>query len=67
MKREESLLISAYTGYMLCPQFSELHKYIEEVMGEPIFTHQLGSEEFNKVLRGKLQPRILELIKGIRK
>ena len=65
MTKEESLLISAYTGYMLCPQFSELHKYIEEGRGEPIFTHQLGSEEFNKVLRGKLQPRILELIKGI--
>ena len=65
MTREESLLISAYTGYMLCPKFSELHKYIEEVIGAPVLTHQLGSEEFNKVLRGKLQPRILELIKGI--
>ena len=32
MTREESLLISAYTGHMLCPQFSELHKYIEEVI-----------------------------------
>ena len=65
MTKEESLLISAYTGYMLCLQFSELHEYIEGVMGEPVFTHQMGSEEFNKALRGKLQPKILELIKGI--
>ena len=65
MTKEESLLISAYTGYMICSQFSELHEYIEEVMGEPIFTHQLGSEEFNRMLRGKLQPKIIELIEGI--
>ena len=32
MTRGESLLIFAYTGHMLCPQFSELHKYIEEVI-----------------------------------
>ena len=44
---------------------AELHEYIEDVMGEPIFTHQLGSEEFNKVLRDKLKPKILELIQGI--
>ena len=66
MTKEESLLISAYTGYMICSQFNELHEYIEEVMGEPIFTHQMGSEEFNKVLRNKLKPKILELIEGIK-
>lgn len=65
MTKEESLLVSAYTGYMICSQFSELHEYIEEVLGEPIFTHQMGSEEFNKVLRNKLKPKILELIEGI--
>ena len=65
MTKEESLLVSAYTGYMLCSQFSELHEYIEEVIGAPVLTHQLGSEEFNKVLRSKLQPRILELVQGI--
>ena len=66
MTKEESLLVSAYTGYMICSQFSELREYIEEVMGEPIFTHQMGSEEFNKVLRNKLKPKILELIEGIK-
>ena len=65
MTKEESLLISAYTGYMICSQFSELHEYIEKVMGAPVFTHQMGSEEFHKVLRDRLQPRILELIEGI--
>ena len=66
MTKEESLLISAYTGYMICSQFSELHEYIEEVMDKPIFTHQLGSEEFHNSLMGKLHPKIIELIEGVR-
>ena len=39
MTKREAAIISAYTGYLI-GEFSDLHAYTEEVMGQPIFTHE---------------------------
>ncbi len=31
---------SAATGRMMC-EFSDMHEYIEQIMGRPVFTHEL--------------------------
>ena len=41
MTRRESAIISAYTGFMITKDFSDVHAYIEEKMGRPVFTHEL--------------------------
>ena len=41
MTKREAAIVSAYTG-ILCGDFSELHKYVEEIMGKPVFTHEMG-------------------------
>ena len=66
MTKRESLIISAYTGYMVCKEFSDLHEFIEEVMKRPVFTHELSSEQFNSELREKLKPKIVGLIENIK-
>lgn len=66
MTKEESLIISAYTGYLFTKQFSEVHEYIEKVLERPVFTHELASEEVNKEIREKLKPKIIEMIKSIK-
>lgn len=66
MTKRESLIVSAYTGYMICENFGDLHEFIEEVMERPVFTHELASEEFNSELREKLQPQIIDIIKNIK-
>jgi hypothetical protein len=49
MNKREAAIISAYTG-VLIGKFDDLHKYIEEIMGRPVFTHELAEEEiFNKI------------------
>ena len=65
MTKRESLIISAYTGYMVCKEFSDLHEFIEEVMKRPVFTHELACEQFNSELREKLKPKIVGLIENI--
>ncbi len=50
MTKHEKIIVSAYTGYLMC-NFSELHKYVEELMGRPVFTHEFASPDFNKELR----------------
>lgn len=44
MTKYEAKVISAYTGIML-GSFSDLHEYIEELLGRPVFTHELASKE----------------------
>lgn len=65
MTKQESLVLSAYTGYMLCKDFSELHEYIEEVMERPVFTHELGNSMIAKEISDKVKPNVLEIIKNI--
>jgi hypothetical protein len=45
MKKREAAIISAYTGMLLC-DFSDFKKYAEEIMGRPIFTHEMASPGF---------------------
>lgn len=52
MTVREAVIISAYTGYLI-GDFNEMHKYVEEVMGRPVFTHEMGSDRFFNELHEK--------------
>lgn len=41
LTREQAAVIGAYTGYLAGP-FSDMHEYIERVMGRPVWTHEMG-------------------------
>ena len=40
MNKREAAIVSAYTG-ILIGEFGEMHKYIEEIMGRPVWTHEM--------------------------
>lgn len=40
MTKREAAIVSAYTG-VLIGDFNEMHRYIEEIMGQQVFTHEL--------------------------
>jgi hypothetical protein len=40
MTKREAAIISAYTGYLI-GAFSDFQAYVEEIMGRPVFTHEL--------------------------
>lgn len=40
MTKREAAIISAYTG-ILIGDFNDMHKYIEEIAGCSVFTHEL--------------------------
>lgn len=50
MTKREAAIVSAYTGF-LCGEFSDMHKYIEEIMQRPVWTHEMGSEGFQEKIR----------------
>ena len=65
MTREEAILLSAYTGYLLVPDFSQVHKFCEDTLGRPIWTHEFADQDVQKEIREKLRPQIMELVQNI--
>ena len=43
MNKREGAIITAYTGYLCCDA-SSFHKYAEEILNSPIFTHEFANE-----------------------
>lgn len=44
MTKREAAIVTAYTG-ILIGEFSDLHEYIEKILGRPVFTHELADKE----------------------
>ena len=61
MTKREALIISAYTGYLMC-DMSELHKFIEETLGRAIYTHELADDETLNELRDKVRDEFLKIV-----
>ena len=62
MTREEAILLSAYTGFLLVQDFSDVHKFCEDTLRRPIWTHEFADEDVQKEIQDKLRPQIMELI-----
>lgn len=39
MKKNEALLLSAFTGFLLVKDFHEVHEFIQKTLEIPVFTH----------------------------
>lgn len=61
MTKQEAILISAYTGFLLTNDRAGLHKFIQETLGRQVYTHQFTKELFAE-LREKLQDQIVSLV-----
>ena len=52
MTLREAAIVSAYTGFLI-GEFSDMHEYIEELFGGPVFTHQLANKKVQEIIREK--------------
>lgn len=55
MELRERVIVETYTGYcMTSPEEKdEVYKYMAEVMGRPVYTHELADKEIQEQLREK--------------
>jgi len=60
MTKREAAIVTAYTG-VLVGDFSDFHEYAEEVVGRPIFTHELANKEVWVEVKKKSRPDFIEL------
>lgn len=60
MTYKEAVIISAYTGVLMC-DFDDMHKYIEEKLGRPVWTHELASSGIQNEITQKCKPDFLKI------
>ncbi len=60
MTLRERLIISAYTGVIMC-DFDIFHKYITEVLDRPVFTPEFANPDVLEELKEKVKPEFLKL------
>lgn len=63
MTLHEKVVLSAYPDILMC-DFSEVHKYIEKLLGRPVWTHELASEPLRETIKEKAKPDFLKIIES---
>lgn len=60
MTLDEKIVVSAYTGYLMC-DFNEVHRYIENLLGRPVFTHELALGMIQDKIKEKSKDDFLKI------
>ena len=60
MTDRERVVVSAYTGFLMC-DFDDVHQYIEEKLVRPVWTHELADKAIQNEIHEKTRPDFLTL------
>lgn len=63
MTDREKAIVMAYTGVCMLSgdKFVIFHKYVEEIMGRPVFTHEFGIKKISNEIKQRAKADFLEL------
>jgi hypothetical protein len=60
MTTREAAIVSAYTGYLI-GDFNAMHEYVQNIMGRPVYTHEMGSDKFFDELHEKCKADFIKI------
>lgn len=60
MTKQERIIISAYTGFLMC-DFEDVHNYIQAKLGRPVWTHELAYNTVQEDIRNACKDDFLAL------
>jgi len=58
--KREAAIVTAYTGYLI-GSFDEAHKYIEEIMERPVYSHEMASKAIMEEIRKKAKQDFISM------
>ena len=61
LTKEQAIILTGYTGITCCA-FHLFHEDVEKRVGRPVFTHELGSEEFMERVRDLYRDDFIALV-----
>ncbi|MCW8961227.1 MAG: hypothetical protein OQK29_06665, partial [Ignavibacteriaceae bacterium] len=50
---------------ILCGDFSDLHRYVEKIMGRPVFTHEMGNSEIYDQIKKRSKDDFLAICEAV--
>lgn len=60
MTLNERVIVSAYTGVLMC-DFQHVHEYIEKKLGRPVWTHEMASYNVQDEIKKAVKQDFIEL------
>lgn len=60
LTRRQAAIISAATG-VLCGPFGDFHELAEQLMGRPVWVHEMGTKEVIKQIKDAALPLLSEI------
>jgi len=64
LTKRQAQIVGAFTGIVAGP-FPELHEYIQEILGRPVFTIELGNEEMADRISAAAKEDFLNLVRTV--
>jgi hypothetical protein len=61
MTKREAAIVAAYTGYMI-GAFSDMQAYITEIMGRPVFTHEMADKAVMDEIQRRAKPDFCAIV-----
>lgn len=63
MTLEERVIVETYTGYCMTSgdERDSVYKYMEKLLGRPVYTHELAQESVSKMLQEKSKEDFINL------
>lgn len=60
MTKQEAVIISTYTGILMC-NFSDVHKYIEQLFNRSVYIHELADSDLKIEIKKLSRPDFLKI------
>ncbi len=61
LTEEQGAIITAFTGTLSC-DVGSFHKYVEQLLGHPVYTHEMASKEWWEVLKELARDDFLAIV-----
>lgn len=62
LTKEQALVITGFTGIMVCNSFSDFHEEVEKRMGRPVVTHEMGDKVLFDEIKELFREDFLNLV-----
>lgn len=60
LTKREAAIVAAFTGKLL-GDFSDMHEYVEEIMGRPVWTHEMADKAVWEEISRRAKPDFVAL------
>lgn len=65
MKYKIKVVVSAYSGIMCCEKFSEMHEFVEHLLGHPVWTHEFVDKKLMRKIKCLIKEQTGDLFNEI--